>query len=210
MENSQLYQDINKHPIIQLIGPMDCETEHIRNDLPTIFVDGGRRHFSEINTNLSYFIGDGDSLEEAQELSDFDHKLPEEKDVSDLGYVLEQIEANKSISMHGFLGGRLDHQLFVMGEVHHFIFRTGSEVSLDQSFLWPARNSANGEFDYEFDHQGLFSVGCLEESVVTIFGDCKYPVNNIDLNALSSRGLSNVAHGKVHFKSNKPFWIYRA
>jgi thiamine pyrophosphokinase len=209
MENQQLFQDINKHPIIQILGPMDCDTRQLKNGLPTVFVDGGAKYRSNISPSASYTIGDADGhLDKA----DFDHVLPQNKDISDLGFILSSLEGQKTIFMEGFTGGRLDHQLFVYGEVHQFIKSSGSQVIIDQNMYWPGSNPGlNKEenlFSEQITFEGTFSVGCLEETLINISGDCDYPLENFSLSPLSSRGLSNVAKGEVIIKANKPFWIY--
>ena len=83
MEISKLYQDINKHSIIQIIGPMECKLEQANKNIATIYLDGGVRHRAKIQARTEYIIGDGDSLAETTDPKHapivFHHKLPTEK-----------------------------------------------------------------------------------------------------------------------------------
>lgn len=166
---------------------------------PTVYVDGGARFKAATSPRVPLItLGDGDSG------GPMDEMLPAEKDYSDLAFVLRELPRHiDHVLLKGFLGGRRDHELANLGEVHQFLRR---------------RTQGRAEFDnvihafignFELDINGVFSVLALETVSVTIQGACKYRLDGTSaLEAASSHGVSNEGFGLVMFSSSKPCFIF--
>jgi hypothetical protein len=186
---------------IYLIGPMLKEApRHLNNSDTVIYVDGGARY----NLGFGFSAGDGDSFQEPNKL---DFLFPKDKDLSDLGLILAALKNSSQIfELLGFSGGRLDHELFNMGEIHRFLSASvkPTKVKLDQNLLFFSR----GQWQLNID--GTFSVGTLTENLVSLTGHCKFQINpSAKLLPLESFGLSNVGSGLVQLTSTEPIFIYQ-
>lgn len=185
--------DKNKITIVGPLYSIDDKKRPIKD--PCIFVDGGTK-FKKPGVGIS--IGDGDSFE-----GKLDIVLPKEKDFSDLSFVLSQIGNYKNISMLGFLGKRVDHQLINLGEIYNFLKnKTLSTVFFDDQII------ALSQGDFELDINSTFSVISFNDQIMTIDGDCKYKLKDQKISAFSSHGLSNIGFGKIRFLTNNPIFIY--
>jgi thiamine pyrophosphokinase len=183
---------------IDVVGP-EYAPHHIPFAEPVIFVDGGVRFRK---SKEGFAVGDGDS---APDPSALNLLLPKEKDFSDLAFTLANLpETITEVRLHGFLGGRLDHQFFNIGEACAFLRqrKRPSRVFFDDKII------AHSAGSWAFDQKGLFSLAVLEAAKVLVHGDVKYPIDPAsDVLPLSSLGLSNVALGRFGIHSNKPFLI---
>lgn len=81
-----------------------------------IAVDGGYTFARELNLNVSYFVGDLDSLpiNEKKEIEKIEHNIyKSEKDETDfelaLNYVLNKYQEHDRVIVYNATGGRLDH-----------------------------------------------------------------------------------------------------
>ena len=178
---------------LTLIGPLIKERAFFSP--PVVYIDGGT-HLGVVENSFS--IGDGDSSSVALDL-----QLPREKDESDLAYALKNIpEQYNEISLLGFLGGRKDHELINLAEIHRFLSeRSETRVHFDDEIC-----AFSGSL--ELNIKGIFSLFAFEESKVSVKGACKYPLES-QLLARSSHGLSNEGSGVVIFETNCPIFLFR-
>ena len=213
---------------IWIIGPKkwNFSGQAQQNLLNSIFfIDGGAKYLNPLSKidafNIpSFVIGDGDSFkgdeDEIEEL--FDLKYPREKDSSDFALGIKSIrmldkklEKNDDleISLFGFHGGRLDHQIAIFGEIRAYLL----DHPKDSFCLFDENNSPVANFflgKRSFEYSGTFSLFSFEKTEVTIKGLCRYQDQRLTLNPLESRGLSNEAYGKFIIKSSSPLFIYWA
>jgi thiamine pyrophosphokinase len=194
---SSFLEQIENQTTLNLVGPLLGVP--FSSQTPTIFVDGGN-HFRTAG-GLSVSVGDGDSG------IHLDHTLNPEKDFSDLAFVLKELPKKTThLLLHGFLGGRKDHEWAVFGELHRFLkVRPNSRAE----FLGHGNKSVIVGFRGQFSSpiSGHFSVLRLETGPLKIEGACKYPYQgNLDL--LSSHGISNEGHGLVTVSSETPVFIF--
>ena len=181
---------------ITLVGPMYQGKSNF--DTPLIFVDGGTA-FRNQDQGLS--VGDGDSYS-----GGLDEQLNPDKDYSDLAYVLSSLPAHfHKIELLGFLGGRRDHELANLGEIHHFLKHRHSptRVLLDQAV---AGFSAG---DWQLEIHEVFSLMCVESTKLTLEGECEYPLNTLtQIEPLCSHGLSNIGRGCITLKTEQPVFVF--
>ncbi|HXH73630.1 MAG TPA: hypothetical protein VNJ08_01595 [Bacteriovoracaceae bacterium] len=201
----KLPTDYIDKPEWTLIGPMGPELPPHLLLHPVLAVDGG----AALTTKIDVWVGDSDSfLGEVKAPHIFRH--PPVKDFSDLALAFELLRGSKARRIHlwGFLGGRKDHELFNLGVAQSFLkHHKESEIffydskSLAFHFLGPGH--------WKFEHQGLFSIGCIEKTSFTLNGACQYTVSKMqELTPLSSFGLSNQARGEVTLDNQGPVFIY--
>lgn len=91
-----------------LVGPLAMGLILPATEAAILAVDGGTDHLEEFDLS----IGDGDSSS-----IDMDIKASVHKDQNDLALALELIPEDVSLTLYGFWGQRLDHQLTVLGEI---------------------------------------------------------------------------------------------
>ena len=184
---------------INLYGPLSFQDIEYQNEIPHICVDGGSRVLKDLPHSLC--IGDGDSSLPGTEIN---YKLPKEKDISDLGFTLSLLENFNQINLYGFIGERLDHQLAVFGEINTFLKNVK-----ESTFRLEHKIIATNFNNFQFEHQGLFSIFSLSDCILSIQGDCQYKLANKLIPKLSSFTLSNIAFGNVLVHSNKPIFIFK-
>ena len=189
---------------VTFVGPLfqgaRGELDHLH-----VFIDRGMVYQEEfrqraVNGYSDFGLGDGDSSS-----SKLDILLSPEKDFSDLSYGLSLLPQNlQTLYLRGFLGGRKDHEIINLGEVHSALLKTipHALVSLDDKII-----AKSGHLEIKFC--GTFSLVVIEEIKVKITGNCKYPLNEFtNLKPLSSRGLSNISHGRIKIEAFGPFFIF--
>ena len=181
---------------ITLVGPF--ARHEVAPPEPVVFVDRGalyRRGGDGIS------IGDGDSYD-----GDLDVLLNPDKDYSDLAYVLTRIpESFEEFHLLGFLGGRRDHELFNLGEVHRILNDRDAPgtARFDQALVGYSPGS------WQFTHHGGFSVGVIEQALVTLRGDCRYRCERpTRFSPLSSLGLSNEAYGTILIETDGCVFVF--
>lgn len=188
---------------VTLVGPLHHETFNPVE--PTIFIDGGARFRSADPEKFPCIsVGDGDSGD-----SPLDVKLPAEKDFSDLAFVLRELpDYVKNLRLVGFLGGRLDHELANLGELHQFLAGRSADARVDMENGGRANVIGfNGHLEHKI--QGLFSILVLESAEVQITGECRYALNKATtLEPASSHGLSNEGNGLVKLSSSGPAFLF--
>ncbi len=186
---------------ISLVGPLyDAEFTPAE---PTVFIDGGSR-FRPLQSDFPLIsVGDGDSGSAV-----LDEILPSEKDYSDLAFVLRNLPAHVArLSLHGFSGGRLDHELANFGELHAFLLKRGN----GQTHLFAGGRPSVVGFNsrLEMNIQGIFSLLVLEPAEVRLTGDCKYKLTEpYKIFPCSSHGISNSGFGRVLAETSNPAFIF--
>jgi thiamine pyrophosphokinase len=165
---------------------------------PKIFVDRGTKHrvFKE-----GFSVGDGDS-----HLDGLDQLLDPTKDYSDLAYVLRNLDERfLKIHLHGFLGGRRDHELMNLAEAHDFLKwrKKGTSIHFDEAVFGFSAG------DWEFPVTGIFSIFAFEKVHVQLWGRCEYKLpEKTALRPLSSHGLSNIGTGGVNLSCSAPVFVF--
>jgi thiamine pyrophosphokinase len=180
--------------MINIIGPLFQGDNNYAQ--PIVYVDGGAKYR---RNSEGFSVGDGDSFS-----GKLDEYLPIDKDYSDLSYVLKNIPLHfDEINLLGFLGGRKDHELINLAEVHLFLENSLSRrrVNFDQKII--ALSAGNWSFLIE----GTFTLFAFKKIEIKLDGKCKYPIEK-ELTPLSSHGLSNVGSGNIHLKNNAPVFIF--
>ena len=204
--------DLKSYNEITFIGPLFSGPLLLpRNESPFVVIDGGCHHFTDVKSNylksfknfLFLKLGDQDSYD-----GELDLVLEKNKDFSDLTYGLGLItDTIETISLQGFLGGRKDHELFNLGEVHHFL--SSSKAHKNCSVTFEKTFQAFPKGTQQIDHQGTFSLFVLEKTLIQIEGNAKYTLKGPTLfNPLSSMGLSNIGNGSFTITSQGPFFLY--
>lgn len=183
---------------IHLVGPMPLQAPIDDLPEPVIFVDGGLRWRRQ---PIGLSVGDGDSAEITPDLL-----LSREKDFSDLAFVLSHIPTRfQSLMLHGFSGGRRDHELLVWGEIHHWLKDRSARVAIDNQVFAISKSAL------PLHHHGTFSLICFEPSAVRMTGDIQYALEDeITLAPLRSKGLSNMASGSFRVECTQPVFVFIA
>jgi thiamine pyrophosphokinase len=188
-----------------LVGPMGPRIPAHFQDLPIVGVDGGGNFCKKLNL----WIGDQDSITKSV-CADFSFLLPKDKHKSDLACAFDLISQSPVEKTHlwGFLGGRTDHELFNLGAGIDFL-RTKSGELFYYNYQGEKCFHLLGEGKWHLSHQGVFSLGVLSQTSLTITGNCKYQLQNPTLlNSLSSQGLSNEAWGDFYIENENPVFLY--
>ncbi len=181
---------------IELIGPMYQEGQQPFSS-PAIFVDGGTQFQGKA---AGFSVGDGDSY-----AGKLDEQLNTDKDYSDLAYVLASLPVQfHKIQLHGFLGGRRDHELANLGEASAFL-RHRHQATRIQFGTSICGFSAG---DWQLEIHEPFSLMSIEPAKITLIGDCKYPLQKLtQIDPLCSHGLSNIGRGSITLKTDAPVFI---
>lgn len=185
---------------VTLVGPL-LGAPHAPTGA-TIYVDGGSRYKSCSSSSWPVIsLGDGDSGKALDEV------LPVEKDYSDLAFVLRELPAHIDfLRLFGFLGGRRDHELVNLGEVHQFL-RRRPQARAD--FFSDSLSIVGFSGRIELEAHGVFSLLVLESTAVTLSGACKYRLDgSAVLEPASSHGLSNEGSGLIVAESSRPAFIF--
>jgi len=164
-----------------------------------IAVDGGAQWFRARNIMPDFAVGDFDSAdaETRNWLQTLDvpiRRVPQDKEYSDLELALQIGEQQQvqSATILGAVGGRIDHQLCVLGAL---IRSSVPELSLQDAAQSIRLLRAGQTLDLDARNK-TFSVISLQRAVVTITG-ARWPLNQVTLEPLSSHGLSNEALGEA-------------
>ncbi len=180
---------------ITLVGPFFDNGLDVEE--PVIFVDSGAQ-FRKESQGIS--VGDGDSFDEPMDIL-----LNPNKDYSDLAFALKNIPDNyQEIGLAGFLGGRRDHELFNIGEAHHFLGtrKSPTKIQFDNAIT----GYSSGQ--WKFDRNGGFSILTVETALVELTGDCLYTCpQKTTFAPLVSLGLSNVGSGTIYMLCDGPVFI---
>lgn len=189
-----------------LLGPMGPELPSELYTLPLMAVDGGANFAS----SMDIWVGDADSYSEEIK-SGHVIRHPTEKDQSDLALALDLFIDPRHYKLHlwGFMGGRRDHELFNLGEALNFLEKHDESQILFYEDKGKIAYQVVGAGHWKFSHEGIFSLGALKRTEVTLRGDCHYPIKSGQtLSPLSSFGLSNVGHGEMNLTTDGPLFLY--
>lgn len=186
--------------ICQLVGPMEINAKLLDLQMFTILVDGGVNH----RLPLSHFISIGDA-DSADDPTLIQIKYPTDKDLSDFELAIQQIPATiDTLHLHGFIGGRLDHFLSVLGIVQKHIrsdrFKQIIHFGVDQKIV-------SFKQQLKMEHHGVFSFLSLADQIASIDGDVAYKTNDKFIEALSSLSISNVAQGTITIKCEREAFL---
>jgi thiamine pyrophosphokinase len=206
---------LGKSKNLVLIGPLPINQEsEIQHKVPdgVIYIDGGLKHKLKLDQTFcnvpTLSLGDGDSIAKDLSKKKLDFLFPPHKDQSDLSLALECLPPNcNSLELYGFYGGRQDHFLCNLGEIHHYLTysSTPKEVKIfgnKQTII--AVNNKN----YHFKCSESFSVLSLVENTLTINGECEYTCHNKQFaSPMISLGLSNKGFGEVIINFKEPIFI---
>jgi thiamine pyrophosphokinase len=204
MEKDQYIEKLSKSFEVTFIGPLYTKGPE-SFDHPYVFVDRGVIFKEEFTKRAKenywdFSVGDGDSSP-----INLDLTLNPNKDFSDLSFALSLLPKDlKKLNLWGFLGGRRDHEMINLGEVHQALLNSFPEavVSFEDKII--AKNGA-----IEVNIQGTFSLIVLENTKVKIQGNLDYPLPDFtSLKPLSSHGLSNVGRGLIKIDSKGPYFIF--
>ena len=189
---------------VTLVGPLLAEPPNLSApEEPLIWVDGGADYRRPGGTqgNIGFAVGDGDSSR-----SELHQYLPVDKDYSDLSYVLGRLpDRFTEVILLGFLGARRDHELFNLGEVHHFLCaaKTPTQVRFERSI------TAYSKGEWAFEAHSVFSLAVLEPTTVTLAGACKFRLTTpTKIAPLTSLGLSNHGFGVITLVTLGPAFIF--
>jgi thiamine pyrophosphokinase len=198
---------LNNSPlnIVNIVGPLPLKRQIIDENLYSIVVDGGKNHQLPLKKCLS--IGDQDSSH-----TEMDITLNKDKDASDLAFALKYIPKNTEIvRCYGLFGGRLDHQLCILGDICHYILDKKilfEFYSIDgkQLLIFPHGN-------WQISHKGIFSVLSLYEQAISLSGDIRFTLGTKQrevIYPLTSLTLSNEAFDHIEIQCEKPLALYLA
>lgn len=179
---------------IHIVGPLAENFDSDPNE-PALFVDGG----TELKKDHGFSLGDNDSYQ-----GDLDYKLPRDKDFSDLQFALSLVPAHaETIHLHGFVGGRKDHELINFGEIAYFLLnRKDTKVIIDRNI------TAYSQGFWEFELNSTFTLFSFHENTLSLTGECKYQLIKQPLKPFSSHGLSNEATGKICLHNSSPLYFF--
>lgn len=108
--------------------------------------------------------------------------------------------------MVGFLGGRRDHELINLGEIHKFLCTRTKPTECDLD--WAVCGFSPGKWPLQI--KGIFSVLAFEATKITLTGDCAYQLREpTALSLLSSHGLSNEGFGIIELRNDEPVFVYK-
>ena len=205
MYQSKLQSFISKvqqHKSVVLVGPMAKSFPTDWPLLPVLGVDGGSNKATA--DKYDFTLGDGDSLGPALSL---DLVFPVDKDASDLALALQHLPAGPlTIHLYGFWGGRFDHQVINLGELHARLMKEGGEVCFHTDSEYQVLGRPAGR--HTLTLQGLFSLFSPLPTLFSIEGECRFPLTPTRVDSLSSRLLSNEGHGEVTLTADQPFFCY--
>jgi len=194
--------------VCPLVTQAACARQATQTTTPydvSIAVDGGAEWFYRQKITPDFAVGDFDSagtavLDWLQASSAQIRQVPQDKEYSDLELALQICSQQQlqSATILGAVGGRIDHQLCVLGTLLRSSVAELTLQDASQSLrLLRAGQSLNLETAFFPDAiSKTFSVISLQEAVVTIAG-ARWPLDQVTLKPLSSHGLSNEASNEM-------------
>ena len=186
-----------------ILGPLElseADLEELKKfrETPTFGLDGGLCHRTEQPHFLS--IGDGDSAKTACDIS-----FNTNKDYSDLEGLIKLLPPIvEKIICFGLSGGRTDHQLAVIGNFLKLSKNQNTQINIcgkNRIDILPAGSRTQ-------KINGMFTIMTSVDCVVSISGDCHYQGADIQFEAFSARGLSNIGTGIVKTVCNEPLALF--
>ncbi|MBI1216769.1 MAG: hypothetical protein GC185_13245 [Alphaproteobacteria bacterium] len=187
---------------IALVGPVAAGK--IASPIaPHIAIDGG----IDFAPAPLLWAGDGDSGVMPEDIPAFLKPTQEE---TDLRFCLNGIRAWRwqNLHLYGFLGGRRDHELANLGEVHaEMLARPAMVSAVFHDETDAPRILFRNRGAHELELTARFSLLALAPVTVSIAGKCEYPAENLALSTLSGQGISNIGRGAVTIVADAPFGI---
>lgn len=188
---------------VLLVGGGACPLEPLRETLPqvrhVVAADGGARHLIENGVFPDLVIGDMDSLEDRLRLALPDDRILHipEQDSTDFDKALRHIEAPMVLA-HGFLGGRLDHQLAALSVLCRYPARrcvlVGAE---DVVSLLPPRLALDLPLGMRLS---LFPMGAVAGRSEGL----QWPIDGLEMAPDAVIGTSNRVVGPVRLEMARP------
>lgn len=173
-----------------------------------VAIDGG----IEFALKPALWVGDGDSSPPAapESKSATPVAFKDNQDETDLRFCLNGVRdwAWRELHLFGFLGGRRDHELANLGEIHAELKSRANFISAvfyDEKLEPAVRFFRAGAHRVKIN--GAFSLLSLEGCTADISGDCDYAAAGTELPALSGRGISNRGRGMVEISCTAPFML---
>lgn len=205
----------NISPSIQsiiVLGPMKIKSAHkkeilAQKDALILLLDGAKADFLKSESSL-FLFGDGDS---SKKRPDF---YKTNQNISDLEFLLSHLKGLKkleSCTFYGLSGGRIDHELFNIGEILRFL-----DEKIKQKIPPPAISIDNRLYfitaqTTHFSFKGRFSLASFEKNTIRIKGNVDFELIKWQkIKTLSSLTLSNVAHGEFYIETKKPLLLIRS
>ncbi len=189
------------HKLI-LIGPLLNSENSLEFEDKVIFVDGGLNFKDLVKSKEFTSIGDNDSSKTECEI-----KLNVYKDRSDLHHALYHNPKYQEYDLYGFLGGRLDHEFFNLGECFHFIDHLGHKTKANFYQNEELKLQILPKGKHSIIINGQFSISSLNHMKIEIAGAAKYK-GSFNFSPLSSQGLSNISDGIVKINSDSTFFLF--
>lgn len=206
----------NNQKTLIVVGPMKFPWSSLKSflrspNISLVFIDGGLSHLYKFKAKTPHLLknyvsmGDGDSSNKVMTVK------KSKQNVSDLAFLLSRIKGKMDLNKFvfvGFLGGRIDHQLFNLGELAQYLKKFPKHnaplIQLDDKIVFV------GAGVYHVQIEGTFSLAAFENNRIKITGDCQYEATSwISLTTLSSRGVSNIGFGDIKIETQKPLAIIR-
>lgn len=166
--------------------------------LTVLAVDGGLSACAQAGVVPDVLIGDLDSVPpgglDALEATVAVERYPADKDVSDLDLALEHVLASGGVRavVTRACGGRLDHQLAVIGSL---LRHPPLECSLVESAVIGEVARADVTPSVMVFGEGVeFSIVCAEPAVISVEG-ARWPLSTVPIEPLTSFTLSNRVQG---------------
>lgn len=210
-----------KHPeknaeILIIVGPMPFPMSALKtyineSDVQLIFIDGGLVHAEKFKKKAPHLFkraisaGDGDSSKKVMTIK------KTSQNSSDLAFFLSKLTGKSTPArclFVGFLGGRIDHQLFNLGEIALYLKQfskfNAPLIQLDNKIIFVGAGTHHAHI------HGIFSLAAFETNKIKISGECDYKVTTwLEIPPLSSRGVSNIGYGEIKIETKKPLAIIR-
>jgi len=180
---------------------MPIDHAKVNPKLFTIVVDGGSNHSLELNNSI--IIGDGDSSHDPTVIQ---HKYHPEKNETDFELALKFIPSEtQELHLHGFLGGRLDHMLSILGNAQNLLHH---QTNINKMIFYEEESVIYlFKQQFEINHFGIFSFLSFIDQIVSILGDVKYSAENVEVKSLSGLTVSNIASGRVKIECEQSAFL---
>lgn len=190
---------------VNVIGPLKFPLQSVDKSLFTVFVDGGlKSKNSSFKTSIS--IGDMDSTNKKPDIL-----LRSDKDRSDLYFACYEatVRGAQKLLLHGFFGGRLDHQVLMLGDLLELSQDKRCKVVMFENGVKRVEILPPG--NWNFNYRGMFSVISLYEQKVRYSGGCAYPKDKEYpqiIKPFSTFGLSNYSDSDFSLDIEKSLAVY--
>jgi len=186
--------------VAHIIGPLGVPELPLisADEIILVAVDRGLDRAREGNLAPDIVVGDFDSVSplglawlDEMGLDIEIHRVDACKDFSDLDLALRVCEDKRVTHavLHGFIGGRIDHQLVVLGVCHRYTPKMSIKlVDGEQTITF-----LNTTQSYEVKRGARFSLIALSDVACVTIEGARYPLTRHPLAPLSDLGLSNYA-----------------